>query len=117
MFYWPALEQQVRVEGGVAPVDPVEADAYFATRARLSQLGAWASEQSQPLETRKQLEDRLEALEAQYAHAPVPRPPHWSGFRLVPDRIEFWKSRPNRLHDRWLYQKDQDGWRHGLLSP
>ncbi len=115
-FYWPALEQQVRVEGTVDRVSAEESDAYFDTRARVSQLGAWASLQSQPLDARKTLEDRLRQLDAQYPGA-VPRPPHWGGFRLKPDRIEFWKSGENRLHERWVYEKQGDGWSTGALFP
>lgn len=115
-FYWPALEQQVRVEGTVDRVSAEESDAYFDTRARVSQLGAWASLQSQPLDARKTLEARLAQLDAQYPGA-VPRPPHWGGFRLKPDRIEFWKSGENRLHERWVYEKQGDGWSTGALFP
>ncbi len=116
-FYWPALDEQVRVEGRVEVVSSEEADAYFATRPRLSQLGAWASDQSRPLASREQLEARLKALEAQYAGQAVPRPQHWSGFRVVPERIEFWEARPNRLHVRTLYERQDAGWSRQLLSP
>jgi pyridoxamine 5'-phosphate oxidase len=117
-FYWTILEQQVRIEGKVETVSPAEADAYFATRPRLSQLGAWASHQSRPLSSREELEQRLAELEKKYANQPVPRPPHWSGFRVVPDAIEFWVNRPNRLHDRTLYRRQVDGtWTEQLLNP
>jgi pyridoxamine 5'-phosphate oxidase len=117
-FFWLALGQQVRVEGDVEPVTPAEADAYFATRPRSSQLGAWASQQSQPLDARETLERRLAALTAQYAGQPVPRPPHWSGFRLRPERIEFWRAHPDRLHWREEYRKVRDdAWSRGWLNP
>ena len=116
-FHWQPLEQQVRVEGPVAPVSPDEADAYFATRPRGSQLGAWASLQSRPVETPGDLERRLEEVERRFAGGRVQRPPHWSGFRLAPERIEFWRNRPSRLHDRHLYTRLGDGWRVATLYP
>jgi pyridoxamine 5'-phosphate oxidase len=116
-FYWPSLDFQVRIEGNVEPVTPQEADAYFTSRARGSQLGAWASHQSEVLETREELEERLAQLEAKYQNAPVPRPPHWSGYRLSPYRMEFWEGMPNRLHHRTLYRLDKGQWHQELLNP
>jgi pyridoxamine 5'-phosphate oxidase len=116
-FYWPRLHQQVRVEGAVQQVTDAEADAYFATRERGSQIGAWASAQSSALSARSDLESRVEELNKRFAGKPIPRPAFWSGFRLVPDRIEFWSSRPNRLHDRVLYQRQGGTWSAGLLYP
>ncbi|MCP3162925.1 pyridoxamine 5'-phosphate oxidase [Myxococcus qinghaiensis] len=116
-FYWPPLEEQVRVEGRVEVVSNEEADGYFKRRARGSQVGAWASLQSQRLGSRDELETRVEAVEKQYAGGDVPRPPHWSGFRVVPDRIEFWHSRTSRLHDRHLYLRGPDGWQAQMLYP
>jgi len=116
-FYWPNLHQQVRVEGLAKQVPDAEADAYFATRERGSQLGAWASAQSSPLPSREELERRVEELARRFADKPIPRPPFWSGFRLNPDRIEFWTSRPNRLHDRLLFRKQDRIWSTELLYP
>jgi pyridoxamine 5'-phosphate oxidase len=116
-FYWRLLKQQVRIEGRVEQVAPSEADAYFASRARLSQIGAWASDQSTTLGERAELEHRVRELERQFEGKPVPRPPHWSGLRVVPDRIEFWSERANRLHDRDLYLRTPDGWTRELLFP
>lgn len=118
VFHWQPLESQVRVEGDVSAVSDAEADAYFASRARASQLGAWASEQSRPLADPRDLERRLAEFEARYAGAAVPRPPHWSGFRVAPQSIEFWRNRPGRLHERELYSKTEDGsWRFQRLYP
>jgi pyridoxamine 5'-phosphate oxidase len=107
----------VRVEGAVERLSDAESDAYFASRARLSQLGAWASLQSQPLASRAQLEARVEEFTRKFEGGPVQRPPHWGGFRVVPTRIEFWKAGEFRLHDRSVYVRDADGWDVTLLFP
>jgi pyridoxamine 5'-phosphate oxidase len=117
-FHWAALGRQVRVSGAVEPVSDQEADAYFATRPRLSQIGAWASQQSQPLVGRFELETRIARFTAQFHVGPVPRPPFWSGFRLLPRRIEFWLKLPYRLHDRVQYvRSDQGPWHRRRLYP
>ena len=116
-FYWKTLAKQVRVEGAVAPVSDVEADEYFASRAKLSQLGAWASKQSQPLEGRMALEKRVARYTAKFNIGTVPRPEFWSGFRIAPIRIEFWKEEAFRLHDRTVYLRDGEGWTTEKLYP
>ena len=116
-FHWSPFEIQVRVEGPVKPVDDEEADAYFASRPRGSQLGAWASSQSRPIEREGDLEARLAELERRWPDGDVPRPPHWSGFRLRPIRIEFWSNRPSRLHERHLYARDGERWTRSTLYP
>lgn len=116
-FYWPALDQQIRIEGSVELGQAAEADAYFATRPRIAQLGAWASAQSRPLASREALEERLAALTAQYEGMPVPRPEYWAGFRLVPERFEFWRAHEFRLHWREQYVKSGGGWERGWLNP
>jgi pyridoxamine 5'-phosphate oxidase len=116
-FYWAPLDIQVRVEGAVTRVSDQEADAYFATRARLSQIGAWASKQSEPIETPDALNERVREYEKKFEGKTVPRPPFWSGFRVAPERIEFWKGKPNRLHQRHLYTRDGDGWKIETLYP
>jgi pyridoxamine 5'-phosphate oxidase len=116
-FYWPWLDEQVRVEGRLVKIDEVESDAYFATRPRGKQVGAWASAQSRPLASRAELEARCTDTDRQYEGQPVPRPPFWGGFRLVPDRIEFWKAGDSRLHDRFLYTREGETWTVERLSP
>lgn len=116
-FFWQPMWEQVLVEGRAEEIDPAEADAYWATRPRLSQLGAWASLQSQPLGSREELEQRLAEVETRFAGQPVPRPPHWSGYRVVPDMIEFWTARPGRLHDRLRYELDGERWIRRLINP
>lgn len=116
-FYWPQLDQQVRAEGPVEHVTDAESDAYFATRHRVSQLGAWASQQSRPLDERATLEQRLADFTRQFEGKSVPRPPHWHGYRLLPERFEFWKAHEFRLHWREQYVKSGDGWERGWLNP
>jgi pyridoxamine 5'-phosphate oxidase len=115
--HWPSMEEQIRVEGRVEMLDAVESDAYFTARPRGSQLGAWASNQSAPLATREQLEEEYRATERRFEAQTVPRPPFWGGYRLIPDRIEFWYGRPDRLHDRLLYVREADGWTIARLYP
>jgi pyridoxamine 5'-phosphate oxidase len=117
VFAWAPLARQVTVEGRAAPVEGQEADAYFATRPRASQIGAWASPQSEVVADRSVLDEGYAALERTYDGRPVPRPPHWGGFRLVPDRLEFWQGRQSRLHDRLVYVRSDTGWRIERLAP
>ena len=117
LFHWKTLRRQVRIEGLTEPVSADEADAYFATRSRGSQLSAWASDQSRPLESREAFERRYAEVTARFEGAPVPRPPRWSGVRLVPQRIEFWRDREYRMHERRLFVGNGDGWTESLLYP
>jgi pyridoxamine 5'-phosphate oxidase len=118
LFHWKSLRRQIRVEGPVEPVSGTEADTYFASRSRDSQLGAWASDQSRPLESRSVFEARYEAMKARFEGSDVPRPPRWSGWRVVPELIEFWTDRDHRLHERRLFTPGgEGGWSEGLLYP
>jgi pyridoxamine 5'-phosphate oxidase len=118
LFYWKSLGRQIRIEGAVETVTAAEADAYFATRARISRLGAWASDQSRPLSERAELERRLRYFEEKYPGEDVPRPPNWSGYRVLPDRFEFWQNMPFRLHDRTIFERASGGgWTRGKLFP
>lgn len=118
LFHWKSLRRQVRVEGRVERVPDAEADAYFATRSRDSQLGAWASDQSRPLNARATFEQRFEEMKSRFEGHDVPRPPHWRGYRVIPQRIEFWTDRPHRLHERHIFVAQQEGgWEEGLLYP
>jgi len=116
-FYWEKLRKQVRVVGSVVPVSESEADAYFHSRPRDSQIGAWASFQSEPLESRQTLEKRFEDFSKRYENREIPRPEHWSGYRLKPDTVEFWVEQPNRLHDRFLYEEKNGTWKITRLNP
>jgi pyridoxamine 5'-phosphate oxidase len=116
-FFWPELERQIRLSGPVSKVSDAESDAYFASRPYTSRIGAWASDQSQPLSSRSMLVARVAALSAKYAIGGVPRPPHWGGFRIAPDHFEFWQGRPSRLHDRICYTRLGGDWQISRLSP
>jgi pyridoxamine 5'-phosphate oxidase len=116
-FFWPTIDIQVRIEGSVMEVADNEADAYFATRHRMSQIGAWASRQSEPLENPDALDKRVSKYGTEFEGKAVPRPPHWSGFRVQPERIEFWKGKPNRLHERHLYTRAGNRWKIESLYP
>jgi pyridoxamine 5'-phosphate oxidase len=117
LFHWKSLRRQVRIEGAAVPVDEATADAYFATRSRDSQLGAWASDQSRPLDARATFEARFADMEARFAGQDVPRPPRWSGWWVVPERIEYWQDRAHRLHERTLFVREENGWSKGHLYP
>jgi pyridoxamine 5'-phosphate oxidase len=117
LFHWKSLRRQVRAVGDIEIVSDEEADAYFASRARGSQIGAWASEQSRPLQTRLALEKRVARFAAKFGLRKVPRPPHWTGFRLVPDELEFWRDGAFRLHHRLAYYREDGGWRTAQLYP
>jgi pyridoxamine 5'-phosphate oxidase len=117
LFHWKSLRRQVRIEGAVELASDGESDAYFASRSRDSQLGAWASDQSRPLPDRETFERRYAAMQLRFEDRPVPRPAFWGGYRVVPGRIEFWLDRPHRLHERRLFVREGEGWREGLLYP
>lgn len=117
LFHWKSLQRQIRIEGMVSPVESAQADEYFSTRPRTSQLGAWASEQSRPLASRALFEDRLHEAETRFSGRPVPRPDFWSGWRLKPDYFEFWQGVDFRLHDRLVYKRIAQGWETGRLYP
>ncbi|GAA4010875.1 pyridoxamine 5'-phosphate oxidase [Sphingomonas swuensis] len=116
-IHWKSLRKQVRAEGRLEQVAAADADDYFASRSRDSRIGAWASDQSRPLDSRETFIDRIEAVRTRFEGGDVPRPPHWSGFRLVPDRIEFWEDGEFRLHHRRLFTRSGEGWSEGLLYP
>lgn len=117
LFFWPDLERQVRITGRCAQVPAAMSDAYFNSRPRASQIGAWVSNQSRPIADRSALDDAHASANARFAAGEVPRPPHWGGFRLTPESIEFWQGRPSRLHDRILYRRDKDAWTMQRLQP
>jgi pyridoxamine 5'-phosphate oxidase len=117
LFHWKSLRRQVRVEGAVERVPDTDADAYFASRARDSQVGAWASDQSRPLDARETFEQRFDEMSTRFDRKDVARPPHWGGYRVVPAQIEFWSDRPHRLHERRLFVRERTKWTEGLLYP
>jgi len=117
LFHWKSLRRQIRVRGAVEPVSGADADAYFASRARESRIGAWASDQSRPLSDRASLEAAVARETARFEGEEVPRPEHWMGWRVVPDAVEFWRDRPFRLHDRLLFTREGDGWIRTRLQP
>lgn len=117
-FYWPVQQRQIRIQGNVEMVDPVEADRYFASRPRGSQIGAWASKQTQPLADPDELAQRIKKFTKQFGEGPIPRPDFWSGYRVIPHTMEFWQAGTNRLHQRWLYKQQPTGdWQELSLYP
>ena len=116
-IHWKSSRKQIRAEGRVEQVSDAEADEYFGSRSRDSRIGSWASDQSRPLESRELFEQRLEEMQKRFEGQEVPRPPRWSGYRLIPDRIEFWSDRPHRLHERRVFMLEGDRWSEGLLYP
>jgi len=117
VFFWKEIERQVRISGIVSKLTDAENDAYYQSRPRGSQLGAWASPQSHPIANREVLEQKLADLHTQFGDEMIPRPPHWGGYRVTPDSVEFWQGRPNRLHDRLLYTRENDEWNCVRLAP
>ncbi|MAX00126.1 MAG: pyridoxamine 5'-phosphate oxidase [Sphingomonas sp.] len=117
LFHWKSLRRQIRIQGPVSLVSDAESDAYFASRSRDSQLGAWASDQSRPLDERATFEKRFEEVKARFEGGDVPRPPHWGGYRVTPVRIEFWLDREHRLHERRVFTRTDSGWDMGMLYP
>lgn len=117
LFHWKSLRRQIRIEGPVERVSDATADAYFATRSRNSQMGAWASDQSQPLASRAEFEARFTETQMRFEGQDVPRPPHWSGHIVIPQKIEFWRDREFRLHERWLFERSGNDWQSGMLYP
>jgi pyridoxamine 5'-phosphate oxidase len=117
LFHWKSLRRQIRIEGPVTHATDAESDAYFASRGRDSRIGAWASDQSRPLDSRETFERRVAEMTAQFEGQDVPRPPHWGGYRIVPTRIEFWQDRAHRLHERRVFTRDGGSWTEGLLFP
>lgn len=117
LFFWPQLEKQIRIEGHCSKVAPSVSDEYFASRPRGSQLGAWASDQSAVVEHRDVIMQKIEVLEKKYEGKPVPRPPHWGGYKIVPTFFEFWQGRPSRLHDRICFEKEDENWKKYRINP